>query len=289
MMECNGGASIVDVRVRNGQRQSAFRSYVVPFLDRPNLTVLPHALVTRLTVADNRVAGVEFHHDDTVHCVGAGCEVVLSLGAIHTPKLLMQSGIGDAEELRRFGIPVIQHLPGVGRNFQDHALIPINWEYRESIAPPCPESYATFFWTTDDALDTPDVQACILPIPWATPEVAEWFAIPEYGWTMCAGVVRPEPRPRPPHRTEPARSRGYRGQHARRRPRHEGGGRLRRLVPGDRPFGAAATLRQVRVSPGHSSRQRARGRHPQHGSNVLASGGHREDGPGRAGDRRARR
>jgi choline dehydrogenase len=168
----------------------------MPCLDWPNLTVLSHALVTTLTMTDNRVTGVEFHHDGTTHRVGAGSEVVLSLGAIHTPKLLMQSGIGDADDLRTFGIRVKQHLPGVGQNFQDHALIPCNWEYREPMTASCSESYATWFWKTESALDTPDIQACILPIPWSTPEVAARSVIPEYGWTMCVGVVRPESRGR---------------------------------------------------------------------------------------------
>jgi choline dehydrogenase len=196
MMEGHGGASILDVRVRNGQRQSAFRAYVTPYLKRPNLTVLTHALVTRLSMQGDRVTGVEFHHNGKTRRVGAGSEVIVSLGAIHTPKLLMQSGIGDADELRRFGIPVTQHLPGVGQNFQDHVLVPCNWEYRDPISPPSPESYATFFWKSDMALDTPDLQACVLPTPWSTPEVAARFDIPEYGWTMCAGVVRPESRGR---------------------------------------------------------------------------------------------
>src|SRR5258706_1517598 len=96
MMEGEGGASILDVRVRDGYRQSVFRSYVFPYMDRPNLTVLTDALVTRLTFDPyerNRVTGVEFSHDGQIPCVGAGSEVVLSLGAIHTPKVLMQSGI----------------------------------------------------------------------------------------------------------------------------------------------------------------------------------------------------
>ena len=196
MMEGDGGASILDVRVRNGQRQSAYRSYVVPYLERPNLTVLTHALVTRLTFQGNQVTGVEFHHEGQDRRVGVGSEVIVSVGAIHTPKLLMQSGIGDADELRRFGIPVTQHLPGVGQNFQDHVLVPCNWEYREPVSPPSPESYATLFWKSDMALDTPDLQACVLPTPWSTPEVAARFDIPEYGWTVCAGVVRPESRGR---------------------------------------------------------------------------------------------
>src|SRR3982074_1516668 len=115
MMEGDGGASIIDLIVRDGCRQSVFRSYVFPFLDRPNLTVLTGALVTRLTFdrSDrNLVTGVEFAQDGKIHRVGAGSEVVLALGAIHTPKVLMQSGIGEQAELQRHGIPVVQHLPG---------------------------------------------------------------------------------------------------------------------------------------------------------------------------------
>src|SRR5271168_5089783 len=132
MMEGEGGASHTDVRVRDGYRQSVFRSYVFPYLDQPNLTVLTGALVTRITFdrsEPNRVAGVEFSHDGTIHRVGAGSELVLSLGAIHTPKVLMQSGIGDRAELQRHGIPVRQHLPGVGQNLQDHPRFDCVWEY----------------------------------------------------------------------------------------------------------------------------------------------------------------
>ena len=130
MMEGEGGASILDLRARNGKRQSVFRSYVFPHMDRPNLTVLTHALVTRLTFEGKRATGVEISYNGSTYRIRAGLEIVLSLGAIHTPKVLMQSGIGDQAELRRFGIPVVQHLPGVGQNFQDHSAIGCVWEYR---------------------------------------------------------------------------------------------------------------------------------------------------------------
>ena len=84
-------------------------------MDRPNLTVLSRALMTRLTFSGRRATGVEFTHDGKLHRIAAGREMILSLGAMHTPKVLMQSGVGDENELRRFGIPVVQHLPGVGR------------------------------------------------------------------------------------------------------------------------------------------------------------------------------
>src|SRR6202171_4767762 len=108
MMEGEGGASILEMRARGGYRQSVFRSYVFPYMDRPNLTVLTGALVTRVTFDQNRADGVEFSQNGQIHRVGAGSEVVLSLGAIHTPKVLMQSGIGDHAELQRFDIPVLQ-------------------------------------------------------------------------------------------------------------------------------------------------------------------------------------
>ncbi len=78
-----------------------FRSYTFPFMDRPNLTVLTHALVTRLTFASKRATGVEVVYDGQTHRVGAGLEVVLALGAIQTPKVLLQSGIGDQAALQQ--------------------------------------------------------------------------------------------------------------------------------------------------------------------------------------------
>jgi choline dehydrogenase-like flavoprotein len=78
-------------------------------------------------VEDSRGAGVEIMRRGALHRVAA-TEVVLSLGAIHTPKVLMQSGVGDEAELRSAGISVRQHLPGVGRNFQDHKPMDIMGE-----------------------------------------------------------------------------------------------------------------------------------------------------------------
>src|SRR5258708_24349220 len=111
MMEGAGGASIIDMNVRDGKRLSVFRSYVFPYMDRPNLTVLTHALVTRLTLDGKRATGVEIAFDGKIQRITAGLEVVLSLGAMHTPKVLMLSGIGDHAELQRLDIPVVHHLP----------------------------------------------------------------------------------------------------------------------------------------------------------------------------------
>jgi choline dehydrogenase len=198
MMESAGGASFIDTRCRLGRRQSVFRSYVFPWMDRPNLTVLTQALVTRITFEgtseNTRAAGIEMVYEGQRHCIRAGCEVVLSLGAIHTPKVLMQSGIGDEKELRRFGIPVVQHLPGVGQNFQDHAAFGCLWEYREPLAPHNSGSEAVCFWKSDPNLDGPDLQIAHAEVPILTAEAAARFKPPAESWTMWCGVVRPKSR-----------------------------------------------------------------------------------------------
>src|SRR5258708_31799395 len=107
MMEGVGGAAIIDVRVRAGKRQYVFRSYTFPVMDQPNLTVLTHALVTRVTFAGQRATGVELIYEGQTRSIGAGLEVVLSLGANQTPKVLMQSGTGDQAAFQPFGVHVL--------------------------------------------------------------------------------------------------------------------------------------------------------------------------------------
>jgi choline dehydrogenase len=120
--------------------------------------------------------------------------VVLSLGAIHTPKVLMLSGIGDQLESRRLGIPVVQHLPGVGQNFQDHPAFGCVWEYQDALPPRNTMSEATFFWKSDSGLNTPDLQTCQAEVPFCTAEAAAKFNPPADGWTLFGGVVRPKSR-----------------------------------------------------------------------------------------------
>jgi choline dehydrogenase len=196
MMEADGGASILDLRVRHGKRQSVFRSYTFPYMDRPNLTVLTHALVTRITFEGKRATGVECLYNGKTYRIRAGHEVVLSLGAIHTPKVLMQSGIGDQAELQRMGISVVQHLPGVGQNFQDHFGIGCVWEYQQPLAPRNNAGEATFFWKSDPSLDTPDIQTCQAEIPMAAPEMLAKYNVPVGSWSMFGGIVRPKSRGR---------------------------------------------------------------------------------------------
>jgi choline dehydrogenase len=196
MMEGAGGCAVMDVLIRNGRRQSVFRAYTFPYMDRPNLTVLTQTQVLKVTFEGSRATGVELIQAGRRFHIGAEREVVLSLGAINTPKVLMHSGVGDQSALRAFGIPLIQHLPGVGQNFQDHAGIGCVWEHPDFPPPRNNAAEVTFFWKSDSSLETPDLQTCQGEIPIPSIETAAQFAPPAKSWTMLAGVVRPKSRGR---------------------------------------------------------------------------------------------
>ena len=194
LMESAGGASIIDLRVREGKRQSVFQSYVFPIMDKPNLTVLTRALVTRLVFDGKRVTGVEIDYEGAVRRIGAGSEVILSLGAIHTPKILMQSGIGDQQELNGVGIPIVEHLPGVGQNFQDHVGFNCVWENREPRSGSMVD--ATFFAKSDPSLETPDLHTFFGEFVMSSPENTKRFVMPATGWGLFGTLARPKSRGR---------------------------------------------------------------------------------------------
>jgi choline dehydrogenase len=209
MMEASTGAALGDVRIRNGQRESVFRSYTFPLMDRPNLTVLTHALVQRIVVEGGKAVGVEIRHRGASRRIDAGAEVVLSLGANNTPKVLMLSGIGDQDELSRVGVPIRQHLPGVGRNLQDHVSFDCMWEYRDSQPPRNNAAEVVLLGETESGLTHPDVLAWQVEVPYATDETAARFGLPAAGWTFHAALTHPKSRGRillgGPDPTDPVR------------------------------------------------------------------------------------
>ncbi|WP_276261430.1 GMC family oxidoreductase [Haloglomus litoreum] len=104
---------------KRGQRHSTAAGYLKPVLDRPNLTARTGARATQVLLENGRATGVEFQADDMRVRADANEEVVLSAGAVDSPKLLLLSGIGPAEHLSEHGIEVVQDLP-VGQHLQDH-------------------------------------------------------------------------------------------------------------------------------------------------------------------------
>jgi choline dehydrogenase len=119
------GVGCMQLTAHAGRRCSAAEAFLRPVLHDSRLTLRTEALVTSLTFEGGRVTGVQFRHGGALHTAHAEREVILTAGAFVTPKLLMLSGIGPADELRRHGIGVRVDLPGVGRNLQDHHEVPV--------------------------------------------------------------------------------------------------------------------------------------------------------------------
>lgn len=124
--EAQEGCRFSQVTQHNGERCSAAKAYITPILERPNLTILTHAQVNRLIIKNNQVDGIELTYKKRPIVLHAIKEVIVSAGAINSPQLLMLSGIGDKEELKKHNIEVKVDLPGVGKNLQDHlTIVPI--------------------------------------------------------------------------------------------------------------------------------------------------------------------
>ncbi|MBZ9657379.1 GMC family oxidoreductase [Phyllobacterium lublinensis] len=114
------GVGFYQLTQRNRRRSSASMAYLAPVRERKNLTVRMGAQVSRIVVEGKRAIGVEIINGSSRELVRANQEVLVSSGAIGSPKLLLQSGIGPADHLKGVGVPVVHDLPGVGENLQDH-------------------------------------------------------------------------------------------------------------------------------------------------------------------------
>jgi choline dehydrogenase len=128
------GLGPMDMTVHKGRRWSAAKAYLRPATKRGNLHVTARALVT-CVLFDNkaRAIGVEYTQNGRIHQVYAAREVILSGGAINSPQVLMLSGIGNADELREFAIPVRADVPGVGSNLQDHIETYVQYASKQPI------------------------------------------------------------------------------------------------------------------------------------------------------------
>jgi len=114
------GVGPYQLTIKNNQRCSAAKGYLVPALKRPNLRVETEALTSRILFEGKKAVGVEYTQKGKTHQARAGKETILCGGAINSPQTLMLSGIGNASYLKKFGIDVVADLPGVGQNLQDH-------------------------------------------------------------------------------------------------------------------------------------------------------------------------
>jgi choline dehydrogenase len=189
------GTSFFNFTIKNGERFSVARSYLAPAMSRPNLTVLTFAETHRLVLEGKRCTGVEFVRDGSRQVARAEREVIVSAGAYGSPRLLLLSGIGPADELAALSIAPQVDLPGVGRNLQDHPLL-AGLIYEAKVPLPAPRNNgaeSTLWWRSDPGLSAPDIQPVVIEFPLATPELAGLLPGPNC-YSIAPSVVRPASR-----------------------------------------------------------------------------------------------
>ncbi|WP_449062739.1 GMC family oxidoreductase [Planomonospora algeriensis] len=194
--------------LRDGERNGVRTGYYEPAAARPNLTVVSEATATRLLFEGRRCTGVEYVKDGAVRTVRAAQEVVVSAGAMESPKLLLLSGIGDPAQLREFDIPVVADLPGVGENYHNHPLVIGPTGYLDR---PGPDegmiNESVLYWGSQPGLPVADMELWFLPrAPWGekliaklaqwkatgrTTAVAEQDDVDPHLVIMLPGIVRP--------------------------------------------------------------------------------------------------
>lgn len=128
------GFGQMDMTVRKGVRASTSNAYLKPALSRHNLRVINGAVASRILFEDGRATGIVYEQGNKQHRAAARGEVILSGGPLASPKLLMLSGVGQASELADLGIDLVNDLPGVGKNLQDHLELYVQQECVQPIS-----------------------------------------------------------------------------------------------------------------------------------------------------------
>ena len=164
LADVNGGPSPIgtgqmDQNIDGMRRVSAAQPYLLPALERRNLTLLPGATVTRLAIESGRCRGVVASLPGGERRFSAAKETLLCAGALHSPKLLMLSGVGPAEHLRSHGIRVAYDAPNVGANLHDHLLVRVWWRSSGKM-PPMEDTHISGITYTKSraSLPGPDIQ-----------------------------------------------------------------------------------------------------------------------------------
>ncbi len=190
------GAGYINMNIAaDGTRVSAARAFLHPAMSRPNLTLLLNTNVVKLNFKGTRCVGVKIDSDEPIKDITAGKEVILALGSINSPKLLMLSGIGEANVLRSLGIDVVANLPGVGENLQDHVLLSgVVFKYKGKMPDRPADSNAVeaeAFLSSGLSNDV-DISLVLHQLPVVSPEVAARFGNPPAdSFTIAPALVQP--------------------------------------------------------------------------------------------------
>ena len=214
--ETQEGVGYFQLTARKGRRCSSAVAFLKPARKRPNLKIITGALVKKVEIENGRATGVSYlAHGTNDALVTCRREVIVSSGTINSPQLLMLSGIGDGDKLKKNGIEVVHHAPDVGRNLQDHlqarlvfkcneptlndevrslynqARIALKYAMFRAGPMAMAASLATGFMRTGDHVETPDIQFHVQP--WSADSPGEGVH-PFSAFTMSVCQLRPESR-----------------------------------------------------------------------------------------------
>src|ERR1700731_3544151 len=193
------GAGYINMNIAaDGTRVSAARAFLRPALSRPNLTLLLNTKVVKLNFKGTRCVGVKLMTDGAVKDIAANKEVILAAGTINSPKLLMLSGVGEAKALRGLGIDVVENLPGVGENLQDHVLVSgVVFKYKGKMPDRPIDSNAVEAeaFLSSGLSDGTEISLVLHQLPVVTPEAASRFGTPPPdSFTIAPALVQPTSR-----------------------------------------------------------------------------------------------
>src|SRR6266850_3140672 len=193
------GAGYINMNIAaDGTRVSAVRAFLRPALSRPNLTLMLNTDVMKLNFKGTRCVGVKLITGGVVKDIAADKEVILAAGAINSPKLLMLSGVGEANALRSLGIDLVENLPGVGQNLQDHVLLSgVVFKYKGKMPDRPADSNAVEAEAFLSSLPSGDTDISLVPhqLPVVTPEGASRFGTPPPdAFTIAPALVQPTSR-----------------------------------------------------------------------------------------------
>ena len=127
------GAGLLQVTIKEGRRHSTAAAFIEPVSQRSNLRIETNAEVHRIILEGRRATRIAYVQDGRMAEAFAHREIVLCAGAVNSPKLLMLSGIGPSDTLRRLDIPAVVDLPGVGKNLQDHLAVRVRYGTKTAV------------------------------------------------------------------------------------------------------------------------------------------------------------
>lgn len=203
------GFGLYQVTQKRGKRCSTAVGYLKPVLSRPNLTVKTNAQVLRLNFAGQSVSKVEFSHNGQTEKAEVEGEVLLCGGAFNSPQLLMLSGIGSAQKLKKFQIPTVVDLPGVGENLRDDLITALPYVCKKPVSLANAESITNIakfllfgkgqltsnvgeaggFVKMDSAQTRPNLQYHFGPVYY----LSHGFIVPEgHGFSLTPTLIRPK-------------------------------------------------------------------------------------------------